>query len=87
MTTWNFLTNHGRALLCIGAHPIRSTAAGFCFNFGRVGAIAGIKLVPVLIPLIGFTTTYCIASIAYVTAAILVFTLRETQGIQLTSGN
>jgi hypothetical protein len=22
---------------------VRSTAAGFCFNFGRVGAIAGIK--------------------------------------------
>jgi MFS family permease len=66
---------------------IRSTAAGFCFNFGRVGAIAGIKLVPVLIPLIGFTATYCIASIAYVAAAILVFTLKETQGVQLTSGN
>lgn len=66
---------------------IRSTAAGFCFNFGRVGAIAGIKLVPVLIPLIGFTMTYCIASIAYVVAALLVFTLRETKGVQLTSGN
>jgi predicted MFS family arabinose efflux permease len=66
---------------------IRSTAAGFCFNFGRVGAIAGIKLVPALIPLMGFTLTYCIASIAYVLAAILVFTLRETQGVQLTSGN
>jgi len=66
---------------------IRSTAAGFCFNFGRVGAIAGIKLVPALIPLIGFTMTYCIASIAYIAAAILVFTLRETQGVQLTSGN
>lgn len=66
---------------------IRSTAAGFCFNFGRVGAIAGIKLVPVLIPILGFTATYCIASIAYVAAAILVFTLRETQGVQLTSGN
>ncbi|WP_109476220.1 MFS transporter [Paraburkholderia sp. C35] len=66
---------------------IRSTAAGFCFNFGRVGAIAGIKLVPALIPLIGFTMTYCIASIAYIAAAVLVFTLRETQGVQLTSGN
>ncbi len=66
---------------------IRSTAAGFCFNFGRVGAIAGIKLVPVLIPVIGFTMTYCVASIAYVIAAILVFTLRETRGVQLTSDN
>ncbi len=66
---------------------IRSTAAGFCFNFGRVGAIAGIKLVPALIPVLGFTMTYCIASIAYVLAAILVFTLRETQGVKLTSGN
>ncbi|PXW25623.1 MFS transporter [Paraburkholderia caballeronis] len=66
---------------------VRSTAAGFCFNFGRVGAIGGIKLVPVLIPLIGFTKTYCVASIAYLCAALLVFTLRETQGVELTSGN
>ncbi|MRW84163.1 MFS transporter [Pseudoduganella sp. FT26W] len=66
---------------------IRSTAAGFCFNFGRVGAIAGIKLVPVLIPLIGFTYTISLASVAYLLAAIMVFTLQETKGIQLTSGN
>lgn len=66
---------------------IRSTAAGFCFNFGRVGAILGIKLVPVLIPLIGFTATICVASITYLASAVLVFALRETQGVQLTSGN
>ncbi|TDG25560.1 MFS transporter [Paraburkholderia silviterrae] len=66
---------------------VRSTAAGFCFNFGRVGAIAGIKLVPALMPFIGFTKTYCIASIAYVCAALLVFALRETRGVELTSGN
>jgi MFS family permease len=66
---------------------VRSTAAGFCFNFGRVGAIAGIKLVPMLIPVLGFTLTYCMASITYLCAAALVFTLRETQGAQLTSGN
>lgn len=66
---------------------IRSTAAGFCFNFGRVGAILGIKLVPILIPLVGFTATICVASITYVIAAVLVFALRETQGVQLTSGN
>ncbi|SOE92103.1 Sugar phosphate permease [Burkholderia sp. D7] len=66
---------------------VRSTAAGFCFNFGRVGAIAGIKLVPMLIPVLGFTLTYCMASMTYLCAAALVFTLRETQGTQLTSGN
>jgi len=66
---------------------IRSTAAGFCFNFGRVGAIAGIKLVPVLIPLIGFAATISMASVAYLLAAVMVFTLQETKGIQLTSGN
>lgn len=66
---------------------IRSTAAGFCFNFGRVGAIAGIKLVPVLIPLIGFVATISMASVAYLLAAVMVFTLQETKGIQLTSGN
>jgi MFS family permease len=66
---------------------IRSTAAGFCFNFGRVGAIAGIKLVPVLIPLIGFPATISIASLTYIAAAAMVFLLRETQGVQLTSGN
>ena len=64
---------------------IRSTAAGFCFNFGRVGAIAGIKLVPVLIPILGFPATYCVASGAYVAAAVLVFTLRETRGVELAS--
>lgn len=66
---------------------VRSTAAGFCFNFGRVGAIAGIKLVPMLIPILGFTLTYCMASVTYLCAAALVFTLRETKGAQLTSGN
>lgn len=66
---------------------IRSTASGFCFNFGRVGAIAGIKLVPVLIPLIGFTTTISLAAVAYFAAALMVFTLKETKGTQLTSGN
>ena len=66
---------------------IRSTASGFCFNFGRVGAIVGIKLVPVLIPLIGFTATISLASVSYAIAAVMVFTLQETKGVQLTSGN
>lgn len=66
---------------------IRSTASGFCFNFGRVGAIAGIKLVPVLIPLIGFTSTISLASVAYFLAALMVFTLKETKGTVLSSGN
>lgn len=66
---------------------IRSTASGFCFNFGRVGAIAGIKLVPILIPVIGFSATISMASVAYLLAAIMVFTLQETKGTQLTSGN
>jgi predicted MFS family arabinose efflux permease len=66
---------------------IRSTASGFCFNFGRVGAIAGIKLVPWLIPKIGFSMTISLASVSYIIAAVMVFTLRETKGTQLTSGN
>jgi MFS family permease len=66
---------------------IRSTASGFCFNFGRVGAIAGIKLIPILIPIVGFTVTISLASVSYFIAAVMVFTLRETKGIQLTSGN
>ncbi|MGU7775470.1 MFS transporter [Burkholderia sp. MR1-5-21] len=66
---------------------LRSTAAGFCFNFGRVGAIVGIKLVPALISVIGFTQTYCLASLTYVAAAVLVFALKETRGAELTSGN
>lgn len=66
---------------------IRSTAAGFCFNFGRVGAIAGIKLVPVLIVKIGFSMAISVAAISYFAAALLVFTLRETKGTELTSGN
>lgn len=66
---------------------IRSTASGFCFNFGRVGAILGIKMVPVLVPLIGFSYTITLASVAYLAAAIMVFTLKETKGTELTSGN
>lgn len=66
---------------------IRSTASGFCFNFGRVGAILGIKLVPVLIPIIGFSYTITLASVSYLAAAIMVFTLKETKGTELTSGN
>jgi MFS family permease len=66
---------------------IRSTASGFCFNFGRVGAIAGIKLVPLLIPVIGFTLTISLASVSYLLAAVMVFALRETKGAVLTSGN
>jgi len=66
---------------------IRATASGFCFNFGRIGAIAGIKLVPILIPIVGFTATISLASVAYVIAAVMVFTLQETKGVQLTSGN
>jgi MFS family permease len=66
---------------------IRSTASGFCFNFGRVGAIVGIKMVPVLIPVLGFSITMSLASVSYVLAAIMVFTLRETKGTELTSGN
>jgi MFS family permease len=66
---------------------IRSTASGFCFNFGRVGAILGIKLVPVLIPVIGFSMTISLASVSYLLAAVMVFTLKETKGTELTSGN
>ncbi|WP_052475921.1 MFS transporter [Cohnella kolymensis] len=66
---------------------IRSTASGFCFNFGRVGAILGIKLVPFLIPKIGFTYTITLASVSYLIAAVMVFTLKETKGTELTSGN
>ncbi|MDF0529547.1 MFS transporter [Tsukamurella sp. 8F] len=62
---------------------IRSTAAGFCFNFGRVGAIAGIELVPALVPVLGFTATYCVAAVTYLAAAGLVTTLRETGAADL----
>lgn len=66
---------------------IRSTASGFCFNFGRVGAIFGILLAPHLIKVIGFSLTISIAAIAYLLAGILVYTLRETKGVAITSGN
>jgi MFS family permease len=62
---------------------IRSTASGFCFNFGRVGAIAGIKIVPLFVPIIGFSWTISIAAIAYFIAAFLVFAIPETKGTVL----
>lgn len=62
---------------------VRSAATGFCFNFGRVGGILGIQLVPVLIPIIGFSMTITLAAITYVLAMALVFTLRETKGEKL----
>lgn len=66
---------------------IRSTASGFCFNFGRVGAIFGILAAPHLIKSFGFSLTISIAAIAYLLAGILVYTLRETKGTAITSGN
>jgi MFS family permease len=64
---------------------IRATAVGFCFNFGRVGAIIGIKLVPALIPVIGFTFAQSIAAIAFFVTIFIVFALRETRGTVLTA--
>jgi MFS family permease len=67
---------------------IRSTAAGFCFNFGRVGAIAGIKLVPVLLAVgVSFPLVISLAAVSYFIAAFLVLAIRETKGTELTSGN
>ncbi|KUO94609.1 MFS transporter [Ferroacidibacillus organovorans] len=66
---------------------IRSTASGFCFNFGRVGAILGILSAPFLIKSFGFAITISVASIAYLLAGILVYALRETKGTVITSGN
>ncbi|GMA65594.1 MFS transporter (plasmid) [Alicyclobacillus fastidiosus] len=66
---------------------IRSTASGFCFNFGRVGAIFGILAAPHLIKIIGFSLTISIASLTFFLAGILVYTLRETKGTIITSEN
>ncbi|MGG3467905.1 MFS transporter [Neobacillus pocheonensis] len=67
---------------------IRATAAGFCFNFGRVGAIAGILIVPVLLAS-GFTypVVITLAAVSYFIAAFLVLAIPETKGVELTSGN
>jgi len=67
---------------------IRSTAAGFCFNFGRVGAIAGIVIIPKLLAG-GFSYPVVIttAALSYFAAAFLVLAIPETKGVQLTSGN
>ncbi|MCL6632379.1 MAG: MFS transporter [Alicyclobacillus herbarius] len=66
---------------------IRSTASGFCFNFGRVGAIFGILAVPHLIKPLGFSLTISIGAVAYLLAGLLVYTLRETKGTVITSDN
>ncbi|HAL38885.1 MAG TPA: hypothetical protein DCP03_12555 [Polaromonas sp.] len=66
---------------------IRSTTYGFCFNFGRVAVIVGIKLLPVLILVIGLSANISMVSIAHFLVAIMVFMLRETKSTQLTSGN
>jgi MFS family permease len=66
---------------------IRATAVGFCFNFGRVGAIAGIFFVPKLIPIIGFTMTITISSLSFLLATCFTLAIRETKGTTLTSGN
>jgi len=67
---------------------IRSTAAGFCFNFGRVGAIAGILIIPKLLAA-GFSYPVVIttAALSYFIAAFLVLAIPETKGVNLTSGN
>ena len=55
---------------------IRATAAGFCFNFGRVGAIAGIMIIPVLLAS-GFTypVVITLAAVSYFIAAFLVLAI------------
>ncbi|OIK12350.1 MFS transporter [Bacillus sp. MUM 13] len=67
---------------------IRATAAGFCFNFGRVGAIGGIIVVPMLLAA-GFTypVVITLAAVSYFIAAFLVLAIPETKGVELTSGN
>ena len=65
---------------------IRSTAAGFCFNGGRAAIFIGPPIVAnYLIPHFGFSLGIGSASIAYVIAAVLVFTLQETKGKTLTA--
>lgn len=63
---------------------VRSTAAGFCFNGGRAAIFAGPVLITALIPKIGFSLAIGTASLSYVLAAILVFTLQETKGKVIT---
>ena len=65
---------------------IRATAAGFCFNAGRAAIfIAPPVVAKYLIPNFGFEAGIGSASIAYLLAAILVFTLQETKGKTLTA--
>lgn len=67
---------------------IRSTAAGFCFNFGRVGAIGGIIIVPMLLASgFSYPVVITLASVSYFIAAFLVLAIPETKGVELTSGN
>jgi len=64
---------------------IRSTAAGFCYNFGRASVFIGPLLIPYLIPKIGFDMAMGVASLSYFIAAILVMMLKETKGIEIKS--
>lgn len=65
---------------------IRSTAAGFCFNGGRAAIfIAPPVVAKYLIPNYGFTVGISSASVAYLLAAVLVYTLQETKGKRLTA--
>lgn len=67
---------------------IRATAAGFCFNFGRVGAIAGILIIPMLLASgFSYPVVITIAAVSYFIAAFLVLAIPETKGKELTSGN
>lgn len=63
---------------------IRATAAGLCFNGGRAAIFIAPPLVAkYLIPQFGFSMGMASVSVAYLLAAILVFTLQETKGTVL----
>lgn len=65
---------------------IRSTASGFCFNGGRAAIfIAPPVVAKYLIPNFGFAAGIGSAAVAYLIAAILVFTLKETKGKELSA--
>lgn len=65
---------------------IRATAAGLCYNGGRAAIFIAPPLVAkYLIPTFGFTIGINCVSIAFLLAAVLVYTLQETKGTELSA--
>jgi len=63
---------------------VRATAAGFCYNFGRIASAAAPYTVGTLAQTRGFGVAFSIAGAAFLLAAVMWIWIPETRNAELT---